>query len=125
MSVKFTLNLEGGERVRRAFRRVDVLATREVIDAVAETAIDITRMTKGNAPVRTGRLRSSYREIFTRDRLSAEIGTDVEYAPFVEFGTISPPRAPQPHLFPAWEFWRPHYNARMRQAFQKVARRVR
>lgn len=54
------------------------------------------------APVDTGRLRSSIqRGPLQRDRLGAfvEVGTNVAYAPFVEFGTFRSPG--QPYLRPA------------------------
>lgn len=64
-------------------------------------AMRVTRSAKRRCPVDTGRLRASIvDELGADDRgLVATIGTDVEYAGFVEFGT-SRARA-QPFLIPA------------------------
>lgn len=55
--------------------------------------------TKVRCPVDTGNLRNSYDHEVNRDKESVTIGTNVEYAIFVEKGT-SRQRA-QPHLEPA------------------------
>lgn len=54
-------------------------------EIVKETAFNVEREAKKNAPVDTGRLRGS---ITTKlDKLEAEVGTNVKYASFVEYGT--------------------------------------
>lgn len=63
----------------------------EVIGLVAEG------YAKRLCPVDTGRLRNSISH--TRDEDSTYIGTNVEYAPYIEFGTSR--RKPQPYLKPA------------------------
>ena len=69
---------------------------------VQRRSIKVERAAKRLCPVDTGRLRSS----ITRgeverdgDSLSVDIGTNVEYAPYVEFGTSR--RRAQPFLRPA------------------------
>lgn len=52
---------------------------------IREYAVKIEREAKLRAPVDTGRLRSSIRHRLKE--LAAEVLTDVEYAPFQEFGT--------------------------------------
>ena len=42
---------------------------------------------KLNCPVDTGNLRSSINHKVDKDELSVKIGTAVEYAPYIEFGT--------------------------------------
>lgn len=56
---------------------------------------------KRHAPVDTGRLRSSITHAVERDSrgLVGLVGTNVEYAPHVEFGTLRQPA--QPYLRPA------------------------
>lgn len=61
----------------------------------------VTREVKKRAPVDTGRLRSSYRHQVDLGQRNVKIGTDVQYSPYLEFGT-SKQRA-QPHLRPAME----------------------
>lgn len=52
---------------------------------------------KKECPVDTGRLRNSITHTIDRD--SAYVGTNVEYAPFIELGTTK--RKPKPFLVPA------------------------
>jgi len=62
-------------------------------------ALKVVREAKREAPVDTGRLRASitYEMTTGADGLpAAVIGTNVDYAPHVEFGTIY--QAPQPFL---------------------------
>lgn len=63
--------------------------------------IKVQRRAKQNAPVDTGRLRSSIAEELGREGsdLVERIGTDVEYALFQEVGTSK--MAAQPYLRPA------------------------
>jgi len=120
---RISVHLEGGGEVKRAISRVSDAMRHGVVDAVSQTATDVEQMTKEGCPVDTGRLRSSYRATYYKGGMAAEVGTDVQYAPFVEFGTLDPPRSPQPHLFPAWEFYRPHYEGRVRQAMNMAVKK--
>ena len=63
--------------------------------------IKVDRAAKQNAPVDTGRLRSSITWRLGRDSqgLLGIVGTNVQYAPYVEFGTAR--QAAQPYLRPA------------------------
>jgi HK97 gp10 family phage protein len=95
------------DEIRLDLRHLDSLiaaldgrAERLVVELAAEAA----NRTKQKAPVRTGNLRRSYHyELDPSDpqRLTAIVGTDVAYAPYVEFGTRK--MAPRPHLLPAFE----------------------
>lgn len=68
---------------------------------LARRAIQVDRAAKRLCPVDTGRLRASIDWQLARDHqgLLAIIGTNVTYAPFVEFGTRF--AAAQPFLRPA------------------------
>lgn len=59
------------------------------------------RETKRNAPVDTGQLRAGYRSEISVTGRRGEVVTNVEYAPYVEFGTRK--MRAQPHLRPAFE----------------------
>lgn len=60
---------------------------REALDsAVQKTAFQVERSAKQNAPVDTGTLRASLRTVQTGTAEYA-VGTNVEYAPAVEYGT--------------------------------------
>ena len=89
--------------VNKVIKNLD-LSKKEIQNAVFEsvkaTATKVSNVAKQIVPVDTGRLKSSIQISNLVERpASAEVGTNVEYAPFVEFGT-SRQRA-QPYLRPA------------------------
>ena len=112
---------------------------------VERSAINIERDAKNAAPVDMGILRSSIAKTVTASDkgrvVSAEVGTNVQYAPFVEFGTgagVSVPDGQQeyalqfkgktghkrnmparPFLFPAWEKERPKFVNAMEDILAK------
>lgn len=60
----------------------------KIAAAVEETATNIERKAKLNAPVDTGRLRSSIHVAgFLESGLASRVAVDVDYAPYLEFGT--------------------------------------
>lgn len=68
---------------------------------IARRAVRVETAAKRLSPVDTGRLRSSISREIGRDArgVYARIGTIVDYAPHVEFGTSR--MRPQPYLRPA------------------------
>lgn len=85
---------------------VSVLLTGEegpVGRELAKRAVRVVTAAKRLCPVDTGRLRASIDWDMRRDSqgLFAIVGTDVEYAPHVELGTVH--MAAQPFLRPALE----------------------
>ena len=68
---------------------------------LARRVIRVDRAAKKGCPVDTGRLRSSITDELAMDDegLVGRVGTDVEYAPYVELGTSR--MAAQPFLRPA------------------------
>jgi len=112
---------------------------------IERSAINIEREAKNACPVDFGILRSSIEKTVDASDagriLSAEVGTNVEYAPFVEFGTgsgVSVPAEQQefamqfkgktgrkrnyparPFLFPAWERERPKFVKSMEAILAK------
>jgi HK97 gp10 family phage protein len=87
---------------------------REVARAVALSAFAIEAEAKRLVPVRTGRLRASITPHITAAR--GEVGTNVEYAPDVEFGNSSRPA--KPFLFPAWNQERPKFIGVLKRIFK-------
>lgn len=75
-----------------------------VADEVTYTALAIESQAKADCPVVTGRLRSSIRALVDRegDSVSAIVGTNVEYAAIVEFGSQALKRRAKPYLYPAY-----------------------
>lgn len=82
---------------------------------VAETALDIESDATQRAPVRTGNLRRSIHHAIDTPH-HATVGTNVEYAPYVEYGTSR--MAAQPYLTPAVEAARPRFRERLRNIFR-------
>ena len=73
----------------------------ELYQELAISGRRIERNAKIKCPVDTGRLRTSITSEFNRNQLSAIIGTNVKYAPHVEFGTKK--WSGKPFLRPAFE----------------------
>ena len=65
--------------------------------ALESVGVQAEAYAKKKCPVDTGLLRSSITHVY--DKTSAYIGTNVVYAPYVEFGTSR--QKPQPFLRPA------------------------
>ena len=79
------------------------LKTADIYNAIRDSALLVERDAKLNCPVDTGNLRASIQtEINETDtEYVAEVGTNVEYAAFVEFGTKN--MEAKPYLVPALE----------------------
>lgn len=112
----------------------------EVRDLTAETALGIQSDAKKDAPVDLGAYRSSIKVDFTGDGLGAQIGSEIGYGPYLEFGTGKMVNVPaeleayaaqfkgkgirevnlpaRPHLFPAFERWRKIYMDRLEKIFK-------
>ena len=82
------------------------------------TALEIERDAKLNAPVDTGMLRASITS--TGGGSEYEIGTNIEYAPFVEFGTRY--MAAQPFLLPAFDEVVKNLQANIMKAVMNIMR---
>ena len=70
-------------------------------DAIKTCALAIESDAKRNCPVDTGRLRMSIvSNLSNVGNFEAEVGTNVEYATYVEYGTHK--QSPRPYLRPAY-----------------------
>ena len=146
--MKLKMELQGDKEVKKALEALRRKAKDTLRDIVNTTALNIERKAKRRCPVDTGRLRASIRTTFYKDGLAAEVGTDVEYAPYVEFGTRPhwpPPgalsgwarrhkmpefpvmlkiakygTAPKPFLFPAWEEEKGGYFKSIRDGLRNI-----
>lgn len=98
-AVQFNLE-DHSDEIMRALRKQEYAAL-EAIGLQAE------RHAKEKCPVVTGRLRNSISHT-AQDR-TAYIGTNVEYAPYVELGTSK--RKPKPFLKPAAQNYSEEYKA--------------
>lgn len=81
----------------RAYAEMGLSSQRELV----RLAIEVQNRARELCPVDTGRLRSSIGHTEGVDVRGpfVDVGTNVEYAPFVEYGTMH--MAPQPFLRPA------------------------
>jgi len=73
--------------------------TKKLTSGLAKAVLVVERQAKEDCPVDTGRLRSSITSEVSG--LEGKVGTNVEYAGFVEYGTVKRPATP--YLFPALE----------------------
>lgn len=106
--------------IQQALRQIRFwqLAKRTAVRAeIARTALHVETEAKRLAPVDTGRLRASVVSEFRRDGLGATVGTNVQYAAFVEFGTRN--QVPQPFLGPAYNKYVPQLPGRLRTILKK------
>ncbi len=79
--------------------------------AIRKAAYDIEAYAKAVVPVDTGNLKNSIQTTMEGD-LTAIVGTHVEYAPYVEYGTYK--MAARPYLGPAAEAVRSSLAVAMR-----------
>lgn len=82
--------------------------------AVAKTALDCEAAAKRKAPYRTGALKGSIGTSIAGDRMSAEIGPTVNYAPYLEYGTVHIQPA-RPFMGPALDEVTPGFVSAMEQ----------
>jgi HK97 gp10 family phage protein len=97
--IKVTVSQSDLNRIQKKLSSADARMTKAAQTEITRTAFAIETGAKRRCPVDEGRLRSSIRTDLKK--LAADIGTNVEYAPFVEFGTVK--QRAQPYLFPAYE----------------------
>lgn len=87
MASTVRIRLKGIDVLQRKLNALGLRARSALRDAVNESALRIQRNARRACPVDTGRLKTSINIDFFRGGLAAEVGTDVFYAPFIEFGT--------------------------------------
>lgn len=92
-------------------------APRAAKEALLQTAADIVDMAKQLSPVDTGALRQSYGAV-PIDSNTVHIGSDKEYAPYVEYGTSK--MGAQPHLTPAFLQNEETFKQRLKEAAERM-----
>jgi hypothetical protein len=141
MANKVTSRLLGKEELKTRLSALDLRAHVKLREVLSTSSLAIERGAKQRCPVNKqkglgGRLRGSIRTKFYNNGFTSEVGTDVEYARFVEFGTgrrgaVSLPvgtplpegykhggkegAAAQPYLYPALESERPNFLKRVKE----------
>jgi HK97 gp10 family phage protein len=139
-----SIGLTGHLTIIRRMKEAGPRTRNMVEDVLLDSSLAIMNDARTRAPVRKlgkvigGRLRASINVIFYDNGLTADVGTDVEYAVFVEFGTgrrgaatnmykrppgyVHGPKkgmAAQPYLFPAWDAEKDRFLRKLRAAFRK------
>lgn len=140
------------DSLERKLQRLErILLERELPKAMGDIALRIEREAKERAPVNTGTLRSSIAHEVNEiaKGYEAVVGTNIEYAADVEFGTgphtitgdplrftvggevvfakeVQHPGTPaQPYLGPALDAAADYITRRLREAFEIAVRRAR
>lgn len=109
---KVTLKLQGLEQAIKKIGKFRLEKIGQVVNELDRTAIAVESGAKRNTPVDTGRLRASIvRQEF--GRFNRTVGTNVEYAIHVEFGTRY--QRAQPFLYPAAEAERQRFLDNLRR----------
>ena len=102
MPADLHVSIDGNPELQAMLKATGRLLTEAIASAVAEAALNVESNAKRSTPVDTGRLRSSIGTKFLGvQQLEADVGTVVEYAEHVEFGTSHMPA--RPFLTPARE----------------------
>lgn len=135
MTVRVTVS--GGGRLAARLDRLADQVELAVQSAVADGADDLRREARallnvpgvgapsspGEPPRRqSGQLRDSLRTEIAPGRLSAAVGTDLDYGAHLEFGTQD--TAPRPWLQPAVQNALPRIKARIKDALREALRRA-
>lgn len=132
---KVSVKLIGADETARRLSLIDIQGRAKFKELIQEHTLAIQKGARQRCPVNKlkglgGRLRGSINPKFFNNGFTGEVGSNVDYAPFVEFGTgrrgaasphpplpsgyIHGPRAgmpAQPFLFPAFEEQRPKFLA--------------
>lgn len=118
MSTCICIDLVGGGALNAELQKLERLSLEEARRAVAIVAYNVEADAKRLCPVDTGRLRASIQTALAHTYAGAEVGTNVEYAPFVEFGTYR--QRAQPYLTPAAEQNRNDLVRRISEALRRL-----
>jgi HK97 gp10 family phage protein len=115
--ISFKLNNSEIKRAIDNIKAYEIKKKAEIVKQVALSALKIEKDAKLAVVVDTGRLRSSIAVDFKDNGLGAEVGTNVKYAPYVEFGTSK--MSAKPFLFPAAEAERQNFLNNLRKILSK------
>jgi len=85
--IKLSIPPKEMRKVTEEIRKRKSVYEANLAKALFKGALDIESGAKMKAPVDTGRLRSSIQSKIDHEDVSAEVTVNVDYAPYVEFGT--------------------------------------
>lgn len=131
MRIEFKIDQADIQRTLRRLNRYSGGVVEDVQRATAHAAIEVQKEARIMTPVDTGRLRASitvqrvgnsvsaFRSLTGRSAMiTYQVGTNVEYAKPVEFGTQR--QRPQPYLRPAYNIVIPEYKAALKRILRKA-----
>lgn len=95
------VNVVGLEALKKVLKEKIEKVNGNVEKAVVKATLKVEADAKKKVPIDTGRLRSSISNKIEkiRDEITGKVGTNVVYAPYIEFGTGR--MRPKPYLYPA------------------------
>lgn len=113
------IRIEGLDQTLQMFRTYYQTATDDVKDLVKESAYKIEQVAKARCPVDTGRLRASITTSIDEgaNDIVAKVGTPVEYAHFVEYGTYK--QDAQPYLTPAFNQVKSQFISQLKSILER------
>jgi HK97 gp10 family phage protein len=111
-----SVQVVGGAELEAALRRLLAEVPQLANNLLDDSAMRVEAAAKQRCPVDTGRLRSSIQVASGKGWRT--VSTNVEYAPYVEFGTRR--RGAKPFMFPAAEAERPRFQAAVQAALAKL-----
>lgn len=103
---------------RNDFGRIAAELAPKISAVVVATTLEVEGEAKNDVAVLTGNLRRSLHSAFSEDLTHGAMGTDVEYAPYVEYGTSR--MAAQPYVTPAVERARAPFLEAVRKVFDRA-----
>jgi HK97 gp10 family phage protein len=105
-------------RLKSGLTEVAIQMSKAKSEALLEASAAVVSLAKQFCPVDTGRLRQSIGATPMSSK-RVRIGTNLYYAPFVEYGTVN--QAAQPFLTPALAQFRPTFEAIMTRKAREAA----
>ena len=108
------VDITGLNDLRGKLRAIEQGVGRAARREVKRAALNVQRKARQAVPVDTGRLRNSIAIEEVEGGLDAKVGSNVEYAPHVEFGTVR--MRARAYLFPAMESERAPFRKRLNDA---------
>jgi len=127
LSIKVSIDIKGVKAAVNHIKRINAKAERELAQASKATALTVITDAQKLVPIDEGTLKNSI-TILSQSSLTIDVGTDLIYAHFIEFGTpiggTTPNRrtknpGPRPYLRPAAEMNRKKHEQRMARAVNK------
>ena len=112
---KGVISVQNAKSVNSELFRYGKRSAKGILKELQITGLKVESKAKVRAPIDTGRLRSS---IATKtDKNSVTVSTNVEYAPFVEHGTVK--MKARPYLFNSYKEELPRLIARIKKILKK------